>query len=168
MTFLGPAQEELVFLFAFLSSNFGESVSFFSKLKPPYTFSHRMMLIPILEERMLKMDLATTLYEIGITPAYVGYRYIFFGCRQVQDDMSLLTSVTKRLYPMIAEEYGVSPKSVEAAMRRAIKMSWESSNRSKMERIVRHLLPEPPSASHFLAQLAFYTMEDPAALSFSR
>lgn len=117
---------------------------------------------------MLKMDLATTLYEISITPAYVGYRYIFFGCRQVQADMSLLTSVTKRLYPMIAKEFGVSPKSVEVAMRRAIKISWESSNRGKMERIVRHRLPEPPSVSHFLAQLAFYTMADPSALSFSR
>lgn len=101
------------------------------------------------------MNLKQVLYELGITPALLGYRYILVACDAIQRDPAILTRITKGLYPLVARQYGVSPLSVEAAIRRAVLTAW-TSNRVKLEKIVRHRLPEPPTTGHFLGQLTFY------------
>lgn len=101
------------------------------------------------------MEIKQVLYELGITPALLGHRYILTACQAIERDPTILTRITKGLYPMVAAQYGVSPLSVEAAIRRAVMHAW-TNNRVKLEKIVRHLLPEPPTTGHFLGQLTFY------------
>lgn len=63
-----------------------------------------------------------TLIELGV-PAYnTGFWYIVDSLVEVSKDKRILNSITKRLYPELAEKYGVSSYAVERAMRYTIKM----------------------------------------------
>ena len=46
------------------------------------------------------------------------------------EDTSVLSSITKILYPGIAKRFGTTPSRVERAIRHAIEVAW---NRGKME-----------------------------------
>ena len=48
------------------------------------------------------------------------------------NDMDLLNSITKILYPEIAKKYGTTPSRVERALRHAIEVAW---SRGKMDTI---------------------------------
>ena len=50
----------------------------------------------------------------------------------------MLNSITKLLYPTIAERYQTTPSRVERAIRHAIEVSWNRGNWDYMEEIFGH------------------------------
>lgn len=63
--------------------------------------------------------------KIGIPANIKGYRYLRSAVMLAADDMSILDSITKRLYPAIAKENNTTPSRVERAIRHAISSAWE-------------------------------------------
>ena len=61
---------------------------------------------------------------IGMPGALLGFKYLVEAIRMVIEDENYLDSITKGLYPLIAEKYGTKPNSVERAIRHAISVSW--------------------------------------------
>lgn len=85
-----------------------------------------------------------------------GYWYLLTALSVIERDETVLTSVTKELYPAIALRHGVTSENVESTMRRTVRLLREHDSRAAMERILGHTLPEPPTLRHFLGQLHYY------------
>lgn len=60
------------------------------------------------------------LIYLGIKPNLLGFNYITYAVSRCLEDNSLLHSITKRLYPEIADYFGVSECAVERGIRTAI------------------------------------------------
>ncbi len=69
------------------------------------------------------------LHALGVPANLDGYKYIRSAIINAAMDMSLLEPITKKLYPIIAEEYDTSVCCVERSMRHAINVSWKRGSR---------------------------------------
>lgn len=70
--------------------------------------------------------------SIGIPPHIKGYQYLRTAIKMCVKDTSIISSITKRLYPDVAKEYDTTPSKVERAIRHAIEVCW---NRGKIDHI---------------------------------
>ena len=70
--------------------------------------------------------------SIGISPHIKGYQYLRTAIKLCVKDTSIISSITKRLYPDVAKEYDTTPSKVERAIRHAIEVCW---NRGKIDSI---------------------------------
>ncbi|MBR4407168.1 MAG: sporulation initiation factor Spo0A C-terminal domain-containing protein [Clostridia bacterium] len=61
---------------------------------------------------------------IGMPGALLGFKYLVEAIKMVIEDENYLDSITKVLYPVIAEKYDTKSNSVERAIRHAIGVSW--------------------------------------------
>jgi len=78
----------------------------------------------------LECDVTDMIHEIGVPAHIKGYQYLREAIMMCVKDMEMLNSITKLLYPTIAERYQTTPSRVERAIRHAIEVAW---NRGRME-----------------------------------
>ena len=86
----------------------------------------------VCEERDLETDVTNMIHEIGVPAHIKGYQYLRDAIIMTVNDMEMLSSVTKVLYPTIAKHYQTTPSRVERAIRHAIEVAW---GRGKMDTI---------------------------------
>jgi two-component system response regulator (stage 0 sporulation protein A) len=84
------------------------------------------------------------LREMPFTIAQSGYTYIKTALRLAIEDKSLLTAVTKCLYPDVAKIHGVTGYQVERAIRHAIVQAWKKGGGKTYSRITGYHGPEQP------------------------
>lgn len=74
-----------------------------------------------------KMERVVTdqILKLGVPANIKGYRFLREGILMVLNDMEMVESVTKLLYPGIAKRYGTTDKKVERAIRNAVETSWK-------------------------------------------
>lgn len=97
-------------------------------------------------------DIQKTLFCLGITRRYIGYRYAEEALLLLRDDENRIYSVTKCLYPVIARKYTTSVNAVERDIRTLSLVAWRS-RRQTLEEMAGHPLEHRPTSSHFLAIL---------------
>ena len=83
-------------------------------------------------ERNLETDITNLIHEIGVPAHIKGYQYLREAIMMSVQDMEMLNSITKILYPTIAKKYQTTPSRVERAIRHAIEVAW---SRGKMDTI---------------------------------
>ena len=83
-----------------------------------------------LEERDLEKDVTEMIHEIGVPAHIKGYQYLREAIMMSVEDIEMLGSITKILYPSIAKRFQTTPSRVERAIRHAIEVAW---SRGKME-----------------------------------
>ena len=83
-------------------------------------------------ERNLETDITNLIHEIGVPAHIKGYQYLREAIMMSVQDMEMLGSITKILYPTIAKKYQTTPSRVERAIRHAIEVAW---SRGKMDTI---------------------------------
>ena len=83
-------------------------------------------------ERNLETDITNLIHEIGVPAHIKGYQYLREAIMMSVEDMEMLNSITKILYPTIAKKYQTTPSRVERAIRHAIEVAW---SRGKMDTI---------------------------------
>ncbi len=94
---------------------------------------------------------------IGIPPHIKGYSYLREGIKMTVEYPYIINSVTKELYPSIAQKFSTTPSKVERAIRHAIEVAW---NRGRIEAINAifgsriYLGAEKPTNSEFIALVA--------------
>ena len=81
-------------------------------------------------EHDLEKDVTDMIHEIGVPAHIKGYQYLREAIMMSVNDIDMLSSITKVLYPTIAEKYDTTPSRVERAIRHAIEVAW---NRGRME-----------------------------------
>lgn len=83
-------------------------------------------------ERNLETDVTNIIHEIGVPAHIKGYQYLRDAIIYSVNDMEMLNSITKILYPTIAKKHQTTPSRVERAIRHAIEVAW---SRGKMDTI---------------------------------
>ena len=81
-------------------------------------------------ERNLETDVTNMIHEIGVPAHIKGYHYLRDAIMMAVEDMNMLNSITKILYPTIAKNHQTTPSRVERAIRHAIEVAW---SRGKMD-----------------------------------
>lgn len=80
----------------------------------------------------LEKDVTDMIHEIGVPAHIKGYQYLRDAIVMSVNDMEMLNSITKILYPTIAKKYQTTSSRVERAIRHAIEVAW---SRGKMDTI---------------------------------
>ena len=60
-------------------------------------------------ERNLEMDVTNMIHEIGVPAHIKGYQYLRDAIMMAVEDMNMLNSITKILYPTIAKNHKTTP-----------------------------------------------------------
>lgn len=109
------------------------------------------------ESASVENSIASLLREMGISANIKGYKYLKYSVPLMLEDEKYKNSLTKELYPAVAEYFNVSPASVERAIRSAIGMAWKRGNPEFLNSIFASSVnPEKgrPTNSEFLAVIA--------------
>ena len=85
-----------------------------------------------------------------------GFYYLAYAIELAIEDPFIVQCVTKTLYPVIARRYGVSPSSVERAMRTALDAAWRQDGKKTLNQMIGRHLIERPSTAEFVDMLADY------------
>ena len=80
----------------------------------------------------LELEVTDIIHEIGVPAHIKGYQYLRDAIIMSVNDIEMLGSITKILYPTIAKKYQTTPSRVERAIRHAIEVAW---SRGKMDTI---------------------------------
>lgn len=78
----------------------------------------------------LEKDVTDMIHEIGVPAHIKGYQYLREAIMMSVEDSSMVSSITKILYPTIAKKFQTTSSRVERAIRHAIEVAW---SRGRME-----------------------------------
>lgn len=88
------------------------------------------------EKKYIDKEIEEKITNIFITvgiPAHIkGYQFLREAIKLSMENPDIINSITKKLYPSIAEKFDTSASKVERAIRHAIEVAW---NRGKIENI---------------------------------
>ena len=99
---------------------------------------------------MSEIEIERLIRSLGIGATYRGYHYLQYGIKLCLESEDYLLSVSKSLYPQIANHYCTSSYSVERDIRTVINVCWERGNRELLRKIAMHPLENRPASSEFL------------------
>ena len=97
--------------------------------------------------------------ELGIPAHLKGYQYLRSAINMCVDDMELIGSVTKLLYPDLAKKYATTDQKIERAIRNAIEVSWERGNAELFKKLFGYSNGSGhsrPTNSEYIASVADY------------
>lgn len=83
-------------------------------------------------EKQLDEKISNIFISIGIPAHIKGYQFLREAVKLAVVEPDIIASITKKLYPTIAEKFATSSSKVERGMRHAIEVAW---NRGKIENI---------------------------------
>lgn len=109
------------------------------------------------ENYNLEAEITDIIHEIGIPAHIKGYIYLREAIMMVTREIDLLGSITKRLYPLVAEKYNTTPSRVERAIRHAIEVAWSRNNVDTIKKIFGYTINSEkgkPTNSEFVALIA--------------
>ena len=112
---------------------------------------------PTARNRSMDEKISNIFITVGIPAHIKGYQYLREAIKMTIDSPDIINSITKKLYPEVAEHFNTSPSKVERAIRHAIEVAW---NRGKIEnintlfgvRVYNH--NEKPTNGEFIALVA--------------
>lgn len=84
------------------------------------------------KNKFLEEKITNIFITVGIPAHIKGYQYLREAIKMSIDNPEVINSITKKLYPSIAERFETSASKVERAIRHAIEVAW---NRGKIENI---------------------------------
>ena len=84
------------------------------------------------EIKSLEEIITEMIHDMGVPAHIKGYQYLREAIRMSVEDMDMLNSITKILYPEVAKKFQTTPSRVERAIRHAIEVAW---SRGKVETI---------------------------------
>ena len=105
----------------------------------------------------LEEEVTEFLHQIGIPAHIKGYLYLREAIMMVVEEIDLLGSVTKVLYPGIAQRFGTTPSRVERAIRHAIEVAWSRNNIDVIKKFFGYTIKTEkgkPTNSEFIAMMA--------------
>jgi len=97
------------------------------------------------------------IHDVGVPAHIKGYAYLRDAISLVMSDMDYLNSVTKMLYPKIAEKYNTTPSRVERAIRHAIEVAWSRGKVEMLNDLFGYTINDQkgkPTNSEFIALIA--------------
>ena len=105
-------------------------------------------MVPLSGSDVSAQDIEQLLRTLGASPVYAGFTPAVTALQYVLADQQLLTSLTTRLYPKVAESCEIALPCVERNIRTMIVVGYRMTAR--------------PSVGDFLASLSTFLMYHPA------
>ncbi len=109
------------------------------------------------EEKNIENDVTEMIHEIGVPAHIKGYHYLREAIMMCVDDVEMLSSITKVLYPTIADKFQTTPSRVERAIRHAIEVAWSRGRMETLEAMFGYTINTgkgKPTNSEFIALIA--------------
>ena len=113
----------------------------------------------MISPRELEKMISDFMLELGIPAHLRGYQFLRSAVGMCVEDMELVGSVTKLLYPDLAKMYQTTDTKIERAIRNAIEVSWERGNSDLIEELYGYsntLEYTRPTNSEYIAVVADY------------
>ncbi len=73
----------------------------------------------------LEVVITDIIHQIGVPAHIKGYHYLREAIMMAVNDIEIMNSVTKCLYPSVAKKHGTTSSRVERAIRHAIEVAWD-------------------------------------------
>lgn len=108
-------------------------------------------------EPNLEASITNIIHEIGVPAHIKGYLYLREAITMVYNDIELLGSITKILYPDIAKQFNTTASRVERAIRHAIEVAWSRGNIDAITELFGYTInvsKAKPTNSEFIAMVA--------------
>ncbi len=109
------------------------------------------------KEANINLEITNLLDEFGVPANIRGFLYLRNAIFLSISDLNLVNSITKKLYPEIADNFSTKSNRVERAIRHAIKVAWERGNQSKITEYFGYSISETigrPTNAQFIAKVA--------------
>ena len=105
----------------------------------------------------VEMMVTNIIHEIGIPAHIKGYQYLRHAIMMVIDDLDIINSITKELYPTVAKDFNTTPSRVERAIRHAIEVAWDRGDTEVLNSFFGYTIANSkgkPTNSEFIAMIA--------------
>ncbi len=125
-------------------------------VKAPVNHNYRSSYEPN-KPKNLDASITSIIHEIGVPAHIKGYLYLREAISMVYNDIELLGSITKVLYPDIAKKYKTTASRVERAIRHAIEVAWSRGNIDSISSLFGYTVSmskAKPTNSEFIAMVA--------------
>lgn len=109
------------------------------------------------QQNRLEADVTEIIHEVGIPAHIKGYQYLRDAIIMSVNDMEMMNSITKILYPTIAKHYQTTPSRVERAIRHAIEVAWSRGKMDTIDELFGYTVSNgkgKPTNSEFIALIA--------------
>ena len=91
-------------------------------------------------------------------PAHIkGYNYVRKSIFLSVENAEMINSITKQLYPAVAQEYKTTASRVERAIRHAVEIAWERGDADVLNSYFGYTIQDnrgKPTNSEFIAMIA--------------
>ncbi len=109
------------------------------------------------KEHDLERDVTEMIHEIGVPAHIKGYQYLREAIMMSVEDVEMLGSITKILYPTIAKRFQTTSSRVERAIRHAIEVAWSRGRTETLDDLFGYTINTgkgKPTNSEFIALIA--------------
>lgn len=118
-----------------------------------------MLQLQEVRERDVEKTISVFMLELGVPAHLRGYQFLRSAVSMCVEDMEIVGSVTKLLYPDLARMYRTTDQKIERAIRNAIEVSWERGNQDIFEELFGYTNKKEhirPTNSEYIAAVADY------------
>ena len=105
----------------------------------------------------LEEMVTSIIHEVGVPAHIKGYKYVREAIMITVEDMEVINSVTKVLYPEVAKRYHTTPSRVERAIRHAIEVAWDRGDLETLQKFFGYTVSNAkgkPTNSEFIAMIS--------------
>jgi len=105
----------------------------------------------------LELIVTDIIHSLGIPAHIKGYQYLRTAIMMAIEDNNIINSVTKVLYPSVAEKYSTTSSRVERAIRHAIEVAWDRGDIDTLTSYFGYTIQNnrgKPTNSEFIAMIA--------------
>ena len=103
-------------------------------------------------------ELVTSIiHEVGVPAHIKGYQYVREAIMITVENLDVINSVTKVLYPEVAKKYHTTPSRVERAIRHAIEVAWDRGDLETLQKYFGYTVSNTkgkPTNSEFIAMIS--------------
>ena len=109
------------------------------------------------------MDMKSILLDLlrpcSVANRYAGYAQLIRAVEIVLEDPDAIQAVSKQIYPVIAMEYSILPKSVESNLRTLSYAAWNR-NPARLIEIAGYPLDDKPAAAELIEIFSGYVQRN--------
>ena len=157
LTDLMNTNKEFQIMITFPGDGDGDKVALQNGISPFYIESPLIGESKGRAEHDLEQDVTDMIHEIGVPAHIKGYQYLREAIMMSVEDIDMLNSITKILYPTIAKKYQTTPSRVERAIRHAIEVAWSRGRMETLDALFSYTVNTgkgKPTNSEFIALIA--------------
>lgn len=109
------------------------------------------------DENFLRKEITKLMHTFGMPAHVLGYEYAREAILIALGNKDILRSITKELYPAVAQAFNTTPSRVERAIRHAVELAWDRGDLTVLDELFGNSISRSkgkPTNSEFLSALA--------------